>query len=209
MASASIPIMSEHSTIVYTIRDSLYINLNNRCTLKCAFCPKFNGSWEVHDYDLALTHKPSAEEVIAEIKDPKQYDEVVFCGFGEPTLRLKELIEVAKWVKSEGAMVRVNTDGLANLAHGKNVLPELASCVDSLSVSMNAQNEEIYDKHCLPGLKGSWQGMIDFIKIAPNYIDDITATAINGLEGVDVKVCEEIATRLGVKFRRRELDVVG
>jgi len=106
-------------------------------------------------------------------------------------------------------MVRINTDGLANLAHGRNVLPELATCVDSLSVSMNAQNEEIYDKHCLPGLKGSWQGMIDFLKIAPNYIDDITATAINGLEGVDVKVCEEIATRLGVKFRRRELDVVG
>lgn len=201
--------MSEHSTIVYTIRDSLYINLNNRCTLKCSFCPKFNGSWEVHDYDLALTHKPSAEEVIAEIKDPKQYDEIVFCGFGEPTLRLRELIDVASWVKSKGGMVRVNTDGLANLAHGRNVLPELGACVDSLSVSMNAQNEDIYDKHCLPGLKNSWPAMIDFLGDAPKYINNVTATAINGLEGVDVQACEKIANDLGVKFRRRELDVVG
>ncbi len=201
--------MSEHSTIVYPIRNSLYINLNNRCTLKCTFCPKFNGSWEVHDYDLALDHKPSADEVINAIMDPTPYDEIVFCGFGEPTLRLKELIEVAQWVKSHGGRVRVNTDGLANLAHKRNVLPELSSCVDSISVSMNAQNESIYNKHCKPGLEKSWHSMVDFLAAAPNYIKDVTATAIDGLEGVDIGACEELAKSLGVKFRRRELDVVG
>nr|WP_285903199.1 TatD family nuclease-associated radical SAM protein [Alkalimarinus sediminis] len=201
--------MNEHSTIVYPIRDSLYINLNNRCTLKCAFCPKFNGSWQVHDYDLALDHKPSAQEVIDEIKDPTPYDEIVFCGFGEPTLRLKELIEVALWVKSKGGKVRVNTDGLANMAHKRNVLPELATCVDSLSISMNAQTEDVYNIHCKPGLENSWQGMMDFVAEAPKYIDDVTATAIDGLEGVDVVACEKLANNLGVKFRKRTLDVVG
>ncbi len=201
--------MNEHSTIVYPIRNSLYINLNNRCTLKCAFCPKYNGSWQVHDYDLALDHKPSSEEVIAEIKDPTQYDEIVFCGFGEPTLRLKELIAVAQWVKGHGGNVRVNTDGLANLAHNRNVLPELADCVDSLSISMNGQTEDVYNLHCRPGLDNSWQAMMDFITEAPSYIKDITATAIDGLEGVDVEACEKLANNLGVKFRKRVLDVVG
>lgn len=201
--------MNEHSTIVYPIRGSLYINLNNRCTLKCAFCPKFNGSWQVHDYNLALDHKPSAEEVIKEIINPSDYDEIVFCGFGEPTLRLKELLAVAHWVKRHGGKVRVNTDGLANLAHKRNVLPELAECVDSLSISMNAQSEEVYQRHCKPGLEHSWQGMLDFVAAAPNYIDDVTATAIDGLEGVDIAACEKMALELGVKFRRRTLDVVG
>ncbi len=201
--------MNEHSTIVYSIRNSLYINLNNKCTLKCAFCPKFNGSWEVHDYDLALTHKPSSEEVINAIKEPTLYDEIVFCGYGEPTLRLKELIEVATWVKSKGGKVRVNTDGLANLAHKRNVLPELSTCVDSLSISMNGQNESVYNRHCRPGLNSSWHNMMAFVAAAPNYINDVTATAINGLEGVNVNECEELANSLGVKFKRRELDIVG
>ncbi|WP_250658563.1 TatD family nuclease-associated radical SAM protein [Alkalimarinus coralli] len=200
---------NEHSTIVYTIRDSLYINLNNRCTLKCSFCPKFNGSWQVHDYDLALDHKPSAEEVIDEIGDPTQYDEVVFCGFGEPTLRLQELISVARWVKQKGGNVRVNTDGLANLAHKRNVLPELADCVDSLSISMNGQNEEVYNQHCKPGLNKSWHNMMGFLAAAPSYIEDVTATAIEGLEGVDIDACEKLAKSLGVKFRKRVLDIVG
>ncbi|UZE97616.1 TatD family nuclease-associated radical SAM protein [Alkalimarinus alittae] len=201
--------MNEHSTIVYPIRDSLYINLNNRCTLKCVFCPKFNGSWQVHDYDLALDHKPSAQAVIDEIKDPTPYDEIVFCGFGEPTLRLKELIEVAQWVKHKGGNVRVNTDGLANLAHKRNVLPELAKCVDSLSISMNAQSEAVYNHHCKPGLEHSWRSMMEFVAEAPQYISDVTATAIEGLEGVDVAACEALANALGVKFRKRTLDVVG
>jgi TatD family-associated radical SAM protein len=105
--------------------------------------------------------------------------------------------------------VRINTDGLANLVHRRNVLPELATCVDALSVSMNAQDEQVYAQHCLPALPGSFEAMLDFLTLAPRYIADVSATAIAGLEGVDIAACEAIATRLGVKFRRRELDVVG
>ena len=122
---------------------------------------------------------------------------------------MKELIAVAQWVKGHGGNVRVNTDGLANLAHNRNVLPELADCVDSLSISMNGQTEDVYNLHCRPGLDNSWQAMMDFITEAPSYIKDITATAIDGLEGVDVEACEKLANNLGVKFRKRVLDVVG
>ncbi|MGB5453835.1 MAG: TatD family nuclease-associated radical SAM protein [Sedimenticolaceae bacterium] len=196
-------------TISYTIGDKLYLNITDRCTLECSFCPKHNGSYRVHEYDLTLDHRPTPDEIIAAIDDPARYGEVVFCGFGEPTLRLKVLLEVAQYIKSRGGRVRVNTDGLANLVHKRDVLPELARCVDALSVSMNAQNEAVYRRHCLPALPGSYDSMLDFLAAAPRHIGEVTATAIDGLEGVDIAACQAMAEERGVSFRRRELDKVG
>ena len=196
-------------TISYTIGDRLYLNITDRCTLECAFCPKHNGSNRVHEYDLSLDHRPTLEEIVASMGDPADYREVVFCGFGEPTLRLKVLLQTAHHIKRAGGRVRVNTDGLANRVHKRNVLPELAACVDALSVSMNAQNESVYQRHCLPALPGSYAAMLDFLAAAPKYIGDVTATALDGLEGVDIAACEALAKQCGVAFRRRELDIVG
>ena len=196
-------------TINYTIGDRLYLNITDRCTLECAFCPKHNGTFEVHDYDLTLDHRPEVNEIIAAIDDPARYSEVVFCGYGEPTLRLKALLQVAKYVKAHSGRIRINTDGLANLVNKRNVLPELAAYVDALSISLNAQNETIYRRHCRPALEGSYQAVLDFIEQAPKYIADVTATAIDGLDGVDITACAAIAKQCGVKFRRRELDIVG
>jgi len=199
----------ENQQLSYVIGDSLYLNITDRCTLECAFCPKTQGILQVHEYDLTLDHRPSSEEIIAAIDDPAAYKEVVFCGYGEPTLRLKVLLEVARYIKAHGGRVRVNTDGLANLANKRNVLPEMAECVDALSISLNAQNAEVYDRHCQPALAGSFDEMLDFVAKAPEYIPDVTATAIDGLEGVDIEACRKLAEARGVKFRRRVLDVVG
>ncbi len=210
-ANIKIPVNHEPSkeTLVYTIDNKLYINLTDRCTLACEFCPKIQGSMDVHEYNLLLSTRHPVAEYKAAIGDAGQYEEIVFCGFGEPTLRLKELLEIAKYCKQSGTPIRVNTDGLGNLVNKRNILPELAPCVDALSVSMNAQNEAVYDRHCIPALKGSYDSMLDFLRLAPAYIPDTTATAIDGLEGVDIKACETIARELGVKFRRRVLDIVG
>ena len=195
--------------ISYQIENNLYLSITDRCTLECAFCPKTRGDMTVKGYDLTLDHRPTAEEVIASIDTPIQYDEIVFCGYGEPTLRLNVLLQVARHIKQEGGRVRVNTDGLSNLVHKHDTLPELGECIDALSVSLNAQNSEIYDRHCRPNLPGSYQAMLDFLGRAPAHIPDVTATAIEGLEGVDIPACEAIAKRLKVKFRRRSLNVVG
>ena len=199
-------------TIAYVIGDKLYLNITDKCTLRCNFCPKYNGSHQVHEYDLSLHHKPSAQDVINAITDygdVTQFKEVVFCGYGEPTLRLKELLTIAKHIKDKGGRLRLNTDGLANRVHKRNVLPELAQSLDAVSVSMNAQNAAVYEQHCCPSLADSYPAMLDFLKQAPNYIADVTATAINGLEGVDIEQCAALAHQLAVKFRARQLDVVG
>ena len=195
--------------ISYQIGDPLYLNITDRCTLECRFCPKTQGRPQVKGYDLTLTHRPTVEEIIASIGDPTGYAEVVFCGFGEPTMRLKVLLEVAHWVKAHGGRVRVDTDGLANLVHKDDTLPLLAECIDALSVSLNAQNAAVYEEHCQPALPGSYEAMLEFLRAAPRYIPDVTATAIHGLPGVDIDACARLARSLSVKFRARELDKVG
>ncbi len=198
-----------HATLVYDIDGNRYINLTNACTLKCAFCPKHNGSWNVKGHELDLDFNPKANDIIQALGDLTGIDEVVFCGFGESTLRLKELLRIAEFIKSKGKATRLNTDGLGNLVNKRNILPDLAKSIDALSISLNAQNEAVYNQHCRPSLSGSYKALLEFIKEAPKYIEDVTVTAIEGLEGVDTDACEAIANKYKVKFRKRYLDQVG
>ncbi|MCG9730089.1 TatD family nuclease-associated radical SAM protein [Shewanella sp. Isolate13] len=196
-------------TLVYDIRDSRYLNITGRCTLRCQFCPKHNGSKQVHQYQLDLSRQPQADELIEQLGEVSEFDEYVFCGYGEPTLNLTTLLDVAKEIKLRGGKVRVNTDGLGNLFHRRNILPELAACVDSLSISLNANTEALYQQHCRPKLAGAYPALLEFIKLAPQYIEDVQISAINGLEGVDIQACREIVEATGATFKQRELDIVG
>ena len=195
--------------IAYTLHGNCYLNLTNRCTLRCEFCPKFNKSWEVQGYPLRLRQDPGVQQMLDAVGDPSAYREVVFCGLGEPTLRLPELLQVAYKLKQAGARVRLNTDGLANWVYQRNIVPELAECVDALSISLSAQDETTYNRHCRPPAVGAYPELLEFILCAREHISDITITAIDGLEGVDIGACEALAQRFNVKFRRRVLDEVG
>jgi len=197
------------SIIAYRLHGNCYLNITNRCTLRCAFCPKHNRTWEVQDYDLRLPREPDVAEVLAAVGDVREYHEVVFCGLGEPTRRLDVLLAVAAEVKARGGRVRVNTDGLANLVYGRDVTPEMARVVDAVSISLNAQNSEVYERHCRPKRPGAFAALLDFVRRAREAGMAVTLTAIDGLEGVDIDACAVIARDLGVAFRRRVLDVVG
>ncbi len=202
--------LPEELTLAYELHGNCYLNITFRCTLRCAFCPKYNGTWEVQGYDLRLPGDPEIAEVLAAVGDPARYKEMVFCGLGEPTRRLDGLIEVARELRARGAKrIRVNTDGLANLIHGRNVAPELAEVVDALSISLNAQDEFTYVRHTRPKRAGAFEAVLDFAARARDAGMEVTLTAIDGLEGVDIAACEKIARDLGVGFRRRVLDVVG
>ena len=204
------PITEEfRSVIAYPLHGNCYLNLTSECTLRCGFCPKYNRSWEVQSYDLRLHREPTVAEVLEALGDPTAYNEVVFCGLGEPTVRYAEVLEIARAIKQAGGKVRINTDGLASLRQGRDVTPELAEVVDRLSISMNAQDEATYIRHTRPKLEGAYAAMLDFARRAHVQGIDVTLTAIAGLEGTDIAACEAIATGMGLKFRRRDLDVVG
>ncbi|WP_299796074.1 TatD family nuclease-associated radical SAM protein [uncultured Shewanella sp.] len=197
------------ATLVYDIRNSRYLNITGRCTLRCQFCPKHNGSKQVHEYQLDLIHQPKAEEIIPLLGDVERFDEYVFCGYGEPTLNLDTLLTLAKEIKRRGGSVRVNTDGLGNLFHRRNILPELAESVDALSISLNADTEQAYLNHCRPKLKNSYQAVCDFIRLAPDYIETVQVSAIDGLEGVDIEACRKFVLESGAEFKHRVLGIVG
>jgi TatD DNase family protein len=193
--------------IAYRIRDSLYLNITNRCTSKCTFCVKFHTNF-VKGHNLRLEHEPAEEELKNAIGEPSQYKEIVFCGYGEPLLRLDVVKSVASWIKGKGGKVRINTNGHGNLIHKRNILPELQGLVDSISISLDAQDEETYNRICKPAFKNTFAEVVNFIKEAKKYIPDVTATVVTA-EGVNVDKCKEITDSLGVKLRVRRLDVVG
>ena len=195
--------------IAYELHDNCYLNITWRCTLRCKFCPKFNGEWTIQGYDLRLHHEPDVDEILNAVGDVSRYQEVVFCGLGEPTMRLGTIVEVASALKQQGAKIRINTDGLANLVYGKDITPKLKGLIDTVSVSMNAQNEEIYEEHCRPGLPGAYPAMLDFTRKVKAQVPHVVMTAIDGLPGVDIQACKDIAAQLGVEFRTRHIDVVG
>ncbi len=197
-------------TIAYPLRGSCYLNVTSRCTLRCAFCPKFNHCWNVGGVNLHLRREPTIAEVLAAVGDPRAYREVVFCGLGEPSLRLYDVLDIAAELHQRGAeRVRLDTDGLANLVYERDVTPDLEGLIDAVSISMNAHNEVAYNRHCRPTMPRSYHAMLDFADHARDYVPDVTLTAIDGLEGVDIAACERIACGLGVKFRCRILDDVG
>ena len=195
--------------IVYPIRNSLYLNLTNRCSNLCTFCAK-KASYVVKGHDLELSREPSAEELVQAVGDPQRYQEIVFCGFGEPLLRLETVKTVAAELKKKGARVRIDTDGQANLVYGRNILPELKGFVDAVSVSLNAESPEKYQRLCRsPFGEESFHGILDFIREAKKVIPEVVATIVE-MPGVDVEACRRLAEEeLGVKFKRRAYDEVG
>lgn len=193
--------------IAYKIRDSLYLNITNRCTNRCGFCVRFHTSY-VKGHNLRLEKEPSAEEIIKAIGNPKVYKEIVFCGIGEPFLRLDVVKNVSVWVKQKGGKVRINTNGHGNLINNRNILPELQDVVDSLSISLDAEDEKKYQNICKPAFKNAFQAVVSFIKEAKKYIPEVKITVVD-IPEIDTDKCKALADELGMELRVREFNVVG
>ncbi len=198
----------QHARIAYRIRNSLYLNITNRCSNRCSFCAKFD-DFTVKGHFLQLDHEPAAAEVLAAIGDASSYDEVVFCGYGEPLLRLDIIKDVAAALKLRGIRIRINTDGQANLVYGRNILPELTGLIDTISVSLNAANADDYLRLCHTpyGIAG-FAAVCDFIREAQLHIPQVVASAVT-VPGIDIEAVRKVATELGAEFRLREYTEVG
>ncbi|MCP3677078.1 MAG: YchF/TatD family DNA exonuclease [Deltaproteobacteria bacterium] len=195
--------------IAYTIRDSLYLAITNRCNNLCTFCAK-QDSFTVKGHYLRLRYEPTASDVLAAIgPNPQQYKEIVFCGYGEPLIRLDLIKEVGTALKELGCTIRINTDGLANLVYERNILPEIPF-VDAISVSLNAPDSDTYQRIVkTPFGERSFPAIIDFLREAKKHITSVTATVV-AVPGLDVEACRRLAEEeIGVVFRAREYNEVG
>ncbi len=198
----------QEGKIAYAIRNSLYINLTNRCSNICDFCMRETYPF-VKGHLLKLNREPTAAEVLEAIGDPSSYDEIVFCGYGEPTERLDVLIAVAKFLKSRGKRIRLDTNGHGDLINGKPIIHALRGLIDTICISLNADTAKKYEEICKPVFgEKAYPALIQFIKDAKQVIPNVQVSIVE-ISGVDVEKCKQIAQELGVDFRVRKYNVLG
>jgi TatD DNase family protein len=195
--------MKPDLSFTYKIGNSLYINVTNRCNADCVFCDR-KGEAVINGYSLKMTksQEPDAEIYINEMGDPKQYNEVVFCGYGEPTIRWDVVKQVAKFVKENGGRTRMNTDGHGNFINKKDITPELKGLIDTVSISLNSTDPEQYGKlmRVDPSLHSE---MLNFARKAKNYSHVVLS--IVGLNEIDTEAAKKfVVEEVGVDFRERE-----
>ena len=199
-------------TIVYQFKASLYINLTNRCPNACVFCAKSKGIKMFNGYNLDLGGKePTANEVLAEIDKqisagftPK---EIIFCGYGEPTMALPVLLEAAKQIKAKYPYpLRLNTLGLGSLVWGRDITKDLSPYIDKINISLNATDNETWLKIVRPAPKyaaTSFEAMQDFVRQAAKNIKDVAVSVVSN-QGIDEEKAKQLAQSLGAKFFVRE-----
>ena len=196
--------------IIYPVKDGLYFNLTNRCPCACTFCIRQKNEKFYFEDSLWLDHEPSFEEVKAalEAEDLDKYSEFVFCGFGEPTEALDVLLETARYLKSlTDKPVRLNTNGLGNLIHQKDITPFFKGLIDAVSISLNSSDPAIYQERVRPKFgESSHAAMLDFAAAVAKVVPSVTMTTVSTtITKEDEEECRKLCVRLGVKYRIREL----
>jgi TatD DNase family protein len=206
----------------YFYRDArrLYLNVTNRCTNRCLFCVRYRTDG-LGGAQLWGGEEPDFRKLQAAVRSHgaiEQFNEFIWCGYGEPTFRLDLIQEAAPWLRSCGAKIRLDTNGHACLIHGRDVLGELSGVVDAVSVSLNAPTCERYLELCRPDIDSVpagqdrapaperfWEAMIDFLARSPAYFENVQASVVGyTLAAEEVEQCRSLARSLGVKqFRIR------
>lgn len=196
-------------TIVYRVGSGLYVNLTNRCPCACEFCIRKNGAGVYGSDPLWLEREPTVDEVVQAILDaPMDYTSIVFCGYGEPTERLDDLLTVARRVRVErpGMPIRVNTNGLADLIAGEPTAARFAGVVDAVSISLNVEDEAKYTAVCHPKFgAAAYPAMLKFTAEVKAYVPSVTLSIVGTPEMTSerIEACRQIAVDLGVNFRVR------
>ena len=196
-------------TITYPVKRGIYVNMTNRCPCACTFCLRQNGPGVYGSDPLWLEREPTVQEVCDSLDgwDLSQYEEVVFCGYGEPTERLEDLLEVARYLKAKsGIPIRINTNGLADLIWGKPTAPMLAGLIDCVSVSLNAMGAEEYLRLTRSRFGiGSYDAMLNFTRECTKYVPRVMMTVVG--EPVttpeEQEVCRKICESVGAQLRVR------
>ena len=196
-------------TITYPVKQGIYVNMTNRCPCACTFCLRQNAPGVYGSDPLWLEREPTVQEVCDSIDkwDLSQYKEIVFCGYGEPTERLPDLLEVARYIKSKSSIpLRINTNGLADLIWQKETAPMLAGLIDSVSVSLNAMDSEEYLRLTRSKFGiGSYDAMLRFTKDCTRYVPNVMMTVVG--EPVttpeEQETCRKICESVGATLRVR------
>lgn len=200
--------MKKSMTILYKVHNNLYINLTNRCSSACTFCLRQTRDHMEDSDSLWLEHEPSVEEVKEAFThvDVSAFDEIVFCGFGEPTERFDALIEIARFIKENyNKPIRINTNGQGDLINNRRIAPDMKGLIDTISISLNTPTADKY--HAIVRSQfgdKAFDAMLAFAKDAKDYVPSVILSTVDTtLTKEEEAECQAICDRLGVTYRIR------
>lgn len=200
--------MQKAMNISYEIGDKLYLNITNKCPCNCTFCIRNNGDGAYGSDPLWLEHQPTIEEITNDLKKRKldNYEEIIFCGYGEPTTEFELLKETAKYIRSvTKTPIRLNTNGLGDLINKRDICPEFKGLVDTISISLNASDEKAYDEVTRPSFKGvnCFEEMLSFAQRVEKFVPNVMLTVVDIIGEEEIAKSQTVADRIGIKLRVR------
>lgn len=200
--------MENLKDILYTYKNNVYLNITNKCPCACTFCIRSQKNAIGSADNLWLEHNPDFNEVKKAIDnfDFTGYNEIIFCGYGEPTNAFDLLVKVSQYIRSQMKIkIRVNTNGLGSLINERDISQELCQNVDAVSISLNCSNEEEYNRVVRPkfGIK-SYSAMLDFASKCKKYTDDVKFSVVDVIGEDEISKCQKIADDLGISLRVRK-----
>jgi len=189
---------------------NIYVNLTNNCPCSCIFCLR-NTKEMAKSNSLWLDTEPTAKEVIEEFEkyDLTQFNEIIFCGFGEPLTRLDDLLEVAKYLKNRSSNIplRINTNGLADLVNKKETAALLKDLINTVSISLNASNAKEYLRLTRSkfGIE-SYDAMLKFTISCKKYVPNVVMTVVDCIGQEEIDACQVVCDTIGVHLRVRPFE---
>ena len=194
--------------ILYKVHNNLYVNMTNKCPFACTFCLRQTMDRIGESDRLWLEREPSLQEVCDEFNkfNMDEYNEVVFCGFGEPTERFDDLIKVAAFVKEKyGKKIRINTNGVGSLINGRDIAPEMKGLIDTVSISLNNPHKDEYLSLVRSKFgEQSFDAMLDFAKECTKYIPNVVLTTVDTtISHEEEEECRRICESIGATYRIR------
>lgn len=196
-------------TVTYHVEGGLYVNITNRCSNNCDFCIRHNGAGAYGSNSLWLDREPTREEILAAILEegPDGFEEIVFCGYGEPTYRLEDMLWVCRALREKTKTpIRLNTNGHASLIHGYDTAPLFEGCFDVLSISLNEATAERYQNVCHSRFgEEAFYGMLDFAERVKDHVPTVYLSVVRQfLSEEALATCREICDARGVTLKVRE-----
>ena len=200
--------MKKSMTVTYEVDGALYLNVTNRCTNNCDFCIRHNGDGAYGSEPLWLEREPNEDEILSSVfsRDLSLYREIVFCGYGEPSVRLDVIRSVALKIKEKCDLpIRINTNGHSSLYHGYDTAPLYKDAFDCVSISLNTPSPERYDEICHPVKAGSFEAMLSFAHEVKSYVPSVILSVVKDfLTPEELTECYRIAEALGVTLKVRD-----
>lgn len=195
-------------TITYVYGDSLYLNITNRCSNACSFCIRTQADGFYAD-DLWLKREPTVDEIMEAVRaaKPGKYASVVFCGYGEPTERLDDMLNVSRQIKKEfGIPIRLNTNGQSDLINDRRTAPDFAGAIDRISISLNAPTAREYADICRPAAnERAFDAILEFASDVKKFVPDVAFSVVRGtIPDTDIEKCRVIAERYRIPLRIRD-----